>query len=66
MRTLVAWHKLPDDPPIPIPTTRALLLTRLRETSSRDEPLPPFHQQPMTMPTTSAPSSEGQQQGLEG
>ena len=59
MRTLVAWYKLPDDPPLP--ATRALLLTRLLETSSCEDPLPPF-QTTMTIQTAAAPPSEEQQQ----
>ena len=64
LKTLVAWYKLPDDPPIP--ATRALLLTRLLETSSREDPFPPFQTTAMMIATASPPPEEGQQQQRDG
>ena len=64
LKTLVAWYKLPDDPPIP--ATRALLLTRLLETSSREDPFPPFQTTAMMIATALPPPEEGQQQQRDG
>ena len=52
LRTMVQWFKAVDD--LPIPTTRQLLLLRLKDTCTRNEPQPPFP--PAVMPTPVGPT----------